>query len=113
MRVTAIIPGRMIATTSMTGLSRDIMPGMSRSSRRGPLGINDHGPADWCGEDLAARIGTPCAARLTRPGNGNSNSTGIARSPGKIKVAKVTSGGMLDLAGEDNPVLAAKRKIAA
>jgi hypothetical protein len=50
---------------------------------------------------------------LTRPGNGNSNSTGIARSPGKIKVAKVTSGGMLDLAGEDNPVLAAKRKIAA
>jgi hypothetical protein len=50
---------------------------------------------------------------LTRPGNSNVNSTGIARSPGKIKVAKVASGGMLHPAGEDNPVPGAKRKIIA
>jgi hypothetical protein len=103
----------MIAAISLVVLSRNIMPGMSRSSRRGPLANNDHGAADWCGEDLTGRIGTPCTARLTRPGNSSFNSTGIARSPGRIKIAKVTSGGILDPAGENSPVLGAKGKISA
>jgi len=50
---------------------------------------------------------------LTWPGNSNVNNTGIARSPGKIKVTKLAPGGALHPAGEDNPVPAAKRKIIA
>jgi hypothetical protein len=50
---------------------------------------------------------------LTWPGNSNVNSTGIARSPGKIKVTKLAPGGVLHPAGEDNPVPGAKRKIIA
>jgi hypothetical protein len=96
MSAAAVIPWFVIATIPMIGLEQERNAwNVAVAALPRHLPNHDRGLADWCDEDLADPIGTAVPRDWRGRGNSNVNSTGIARPPGKIKAAKLASGGML------------------